>query len=173
MFSAFSKPQYPQDNFLKIGQCNFHTQTVEFSANSASNQNFQIQCKVCVLQKIELVQILLARSHSAKCIILVKIQCKFCPQVKMQLVQSTWSKKTSAISFKVLVQSMQCKFPSVKSVEPRKMGLVQFPQCKITPIILVQNLNFKLTSAFSLLVQKLSLVQIPQQKKMLVQFPCL
>ena len=122
MFSAFSKPQYPQDNFLKIGQCNFHTQTVEFSANSASNQNSQIQCKVCVLQKIELVQILLARSHSAKCIILVKIQCKFCPQVKMQLVQSTWSKKTSAISFKVLVQSMQCKFPSVKSVEPRKNG---------------------------------------------------
>ena len=112
MFSAFSETQYPQDNFLKIGQCNFHTQTVEFSANSASNQNSQIQCKVCVLQKIELVQILLAISHSAKCIILVKIQCKFCPQVKMQLVQSTWSKKTSAISFKVLVQSMYYPLPN-------------------------------------------------------------
>ena len=122
MFSAVSEPQYPQDNFLIIGQCNFHTQTVEFSANSAFNQNPQIQCKVCVLQKNELVQILLAKSSSAKRIILIKIQCKFCPWFKIQVVQSTWSKMTSAISFKVLVQNVQCKFLSVKSVEPRKNG---------------------------------------------------
>ena len=140
MFSAFSEPQYPQDNFLKIGQGNFHTQTVEFSANSASNQKFQIQCKVCVWQKIELVQILQARSSSAKCIILVKIQCKFCPWVKIQLVQSACPKKTSAISFKsvsakCLIQIPQCKIHTTakKQVQCNFLSAKSHPnfQCKI------------------------------------------